>query len=717
MSPLPTHARLRKELTLFDVYAISTGAMFSSGFFLLPGIAAAHAGPSVVLAYLFASFFILPAMFSVAELATAMPRAGGAYYFIDRAMGPMAGTVGGLGTWLALVLKSAFALVGMGAYLAFFVDIPIRPLAVVLTLIFMVVNIVGAKETSGLQRVLVGLLVSILAFFVVQGLVEVVIRGPSELRRQYTPFMPFGVGGLLSTVGLVFVSYAGLTKVASVAEEVKNPDRNLPLGMILSLLTATTVYVVGVFIMVAVLEPSELRSDLTPVATAAESFFDWLPEPTGLILVVVAAVAAFASTGNAGIMSASRYPLAMARDRLVARRFATLGRFRTPTAGIVVTSAAMIVFLVLFDIEGIAKLASAFQLLLFSMLNLTVVIMRESGIDSYDPGYRSPLYPGMQIFGLLGPLWLIAEMGRLPILFTFAMIALGLVWYFHYAQPRVERSGAIFHVFERLGKRRFGGLDRELRGILKERGVRFEDPFDEVVARAIVVEAAADHDFDDVVYLACQKVAGRIGIDAVELRERFFLGTRIGDTPVSHGVALPHLRVEGLLQPELVLVRSRAGLRVPAAERSQTIDFTPRIHACFFLISPEEDPARHLRVLAEIASRVDVPDFMERWMAADTEGLRQAVLGEQHFLSLTLAEETNAASLIGRLVRELDMPEGSLIAVIHRAEKVVVPRGDTRLMQEDRLTVIGDPAGIAELERRYGGSLSEGSDALPDTLS
>ncbi|HSR40887.1 MAG TPA: amino acid permease, partial [Longimicrobiales bacterium] len=123
-------ARLKKQLGLFDVYAISTGAMFSSGFFLLPGLAAAGAGPSVVLAYGAAALFILPAMLSVAELATAMPKAGGAYYFLDRSMGPMVGTVGGLGTWLALVLKSAFALVGMGAYLAIFVDLPIEPLAV-----------------------------------------------------------------------------------------------------------------------------------------------------------------------------------------------------------------------------------------------------------------------------------------------------------------------------------------------------------------------------------------------------------------------------------------------------------------------------------------------------------------------------------------------------------------------------------------------------------
>ena len=142
--------RLKKELTLFDVVAISTGAMFSSGFFLLPGLAAAKAGPSVAIAYFIAGILILPAMFSMAELSTAMPRAGGAYYFLDRSLGPLAGTVGGLGTYLALTLKTAFALIGIGAYAAIFIELPVKPVAITLTLIFMALNIFGAKETTGL---------------------------------------------------------------------------------------------------------------------------------------------------------------------------------------------------------------------------------------------------------------------------------------------------------------------------------------------------------------------------------------------------------------------------------------------------------------------------------------------------------------------------------------------------------------------------------------
>lgn len=709
---------MRKELTLFDVYAVSTGAMFSAGFFLLPGIAAAKTGSSVALAYVCAGLLLVPAMLSLSELSTAMPRAGGIYFVLDRALGPLMGTVGGLGTWLSILFKSAFALMGMGAYLALFLDVPIRTVAIAATLAIVLLNLAGARETTRLQRALVIVVLAVMGLFLAQGLEVVFIRSPADPAAVAGrgAFLTHGLAGFTGTVGFVIVSFAGLLKVASISEEIEDPDRNIPLGMALSLATAILVIGLGVFLMTRVIPAAELHTDLAPVATAGERVFHWLPASWGRALIVTAAIFAFSAMANAGLMSSSRYPLAMARDRMLPRPFAQLNRFGSPTAGILLTGGMMIAVLLLLDVESVAKLASALMLLVFGLVNLAVVVMRETGIASYDPGFRSPGYPWLHLIGLLAPFWLIAEMGHGPLLFTLAVVAVALAWYFYYARSRVARGGgAIFHVFERLGRLRSEGLDRELRGILKERGLRVEDPFDEVVARAIVIDAGPDLDFDDVVYLACVRLAERVAVDSDELRELFFLGTRLGDTPVAHGVALPHLRLESLLQPELALVRSRAGLRVTAAGPDQPVDYAPRIHACFFLISPEEDPGRHLRILAEIAGRVDAEDFMERWLAADEGELRQTLLGEQHFLSLLLARGTPGAGLIGRQVRELDLPEGSLIAMIHRAGKIVVPRGNTRLLEDDRLTLIGDPAGIRRIEASYGGSRSEATPGPPSS--
>jgi basic amino acid/polyamine antiporter, APA family len=268
--------RLRKQLGLLDVYAICTGAMFASGFFLLPGIAAANTGPSVVLAYLASSVIMIPAMFSIAELSSAMPRAAGAYFFIHRSMGPLFGTIGGIGAWVVLVAKSAFALVGMGAYLGLFFDVPIRPLAIALTVAFAILNILGAKETARLQVWLVATLVSIMTFFIAAGGVEI-LRGDHDVVERFTPLMPFGFEGFFATIGLVFISYAGLTKVSSAAEEIRDLDRNLPLGMILALATVGFIYTAGVAILVAVIPAEQLHVDLTPVATAGGVVFGWLP--------------------------------------------------------------------------------------------------------------------------------------------------------------------------------------------------------------------------------------------------------------------------------------------------------------------------------------------------------------------------------------------------------------------------------------------------------
>lgn len=695
-----SRTKLRKELTLFDVFAISTGAMFSSGFFLLPGIAAANAGPSVVLAYLLASVLVIPPMLSKAELSTAMPRSGGTYYFLDRSLGPTAGTIAGLGTWLALILKSAFALVGMGAYLAIFVHLPIRPVAVALALAFVALNVVGAKESSRLQRGLVIVLLAILGYFIAQGLVEIVASGPSQVAGQrFRPFLPFGANGLFSTVGLVFVSYIGLTKVASVSEEIRDPDRNIPLGMWISLLVTTFVYVVGVFIIVAVLDPGELRSDLTPVATAAQVFFDWLPGQLGLVLIVVAAVAAFASTGNAGIMSASRYPLAMAKDHLVWRRFGELGRFRTPTVAICVTGAVVVFCILAFDVEAIAKLASAFQLLMFGLVNLAVIVMRESGLAAYDPGYRSPLYPWMQIVGLLAPALLIAEMGLMPVVFSTGLVGVGLAWYFLYAHERVRRRGAVLHWFERLGRDRFEGLDRELRSILKEKGPRLEDPFDQIVARARVIDMEAPVAFEEAARAAASQLAQDLPVESRVLAEGFLAGTRVGATPVSHGAALPHLRIAGIETPHMAIVRCREGLTGeigPEAPREP-------VQAVFFLVSPEELPGQHLRLLAHIAGRVDEPSFQPAWLAAATpEELRRTLVRDERFLTLRLEPDSAAASLIGHLLRETRLPKGTLVALIRRDGESFVPGGDARLREGDLLTVVGDPEAIEAVRGEFG---------------
>lgn len=701
------HDTLDKQLGLWDVFAISTGAMFSSGFFLLPGIAAAETGPSVFLAYFFAGILVLPTMFSVSELCTAMPRAGGTYYFIDRSLGPLMGTIGGFGSWLALVLKSAFALIGMGAYLGIFFDLPITLVAVVLTIIFGIINIVGAKETTFLQKVLVASLLGIMFFYIVQGLFAVFSLDIQQVTQtQFQPFFINGINGVLVTIGMVFVSYAGLTKVASVAEEVKNPDKNIPLGMILSLIVAVIVYVVGVYIMVALLDPAELREDYTPVATAGEVFLNWLPEPTGLILVVIAAIAAFASTGNAGIMSASRYPMAMARDKLLAPGFSKVhAHFGTPVVGIIGTTLLMIFFLLVFNVAAVAKLASAFQLLLFALLNLAVIVMRESKIEEYDPGFRSPFYPWMHLAGMLISVLLILEMGFLPMLFTGIIAVFSVGWFYYYAAGHVEREGALYHVHARLGKRRYHGLEHEMRNILREKGLRDEDPYEEVVARSLVIDVDKPNcRYEDIVDKASSLLAEKTGLNKHMVFESFYNENLNELIPIRQEIALNHFRCDKDIHSQMVLVRIKEGIPV-TEDHLETISQHQhkddmRIRAFIFLMSSEQHSGSHLRILAHIAEMVDNEHFMERWISAENEAeVREIMLRDERFIKLLVNEDDKTAEMINKEIRDIALPGKSLVAIVKRDNQIIIPHGNTIVKENDELSIIGEIEDIEQLKK------------------
>lgn len=684
---------LKKQLKLLDVFAISTGTTISGGFFLLPGLAASQAGPAMILAYIIAAIAILPATFSKLELATAMPKAGGVYYFIDRALGPLAGTIGGIGTWMAIILKVSFALIGMGAYLEiFFSDLPIVTIAISFAILIGGINILGIKKSGKFQVVLVtGLLIILVAF---------ISFGVPEINQfHFRNFLDSGSSSIFATAGMVYISYLGVTKVVSLAEEVKDPERNIPLGVFLSLITSFLIYTLGTIVMVGILPMNELTGNLTPVATTAAKLFG----NTGAILVTIAALLAFISVANAGAMSASRYPLAMSRDKIFPDFFKKINKKGSPSIAIIVTVGIIILSLITFNPMNIAKLASSFQLMMFGLVCLSVIIMRESRIDSYDPGYKSPFYPYMQILGVLTSLSLIIVMGWLPIIFTFSFIIIGVLWYWYYARGKVIRNGAIYHIFERLGKARYSGLDTELRGILKEKGLRADDPFDHIVARSHVINLTKKSEFNDVAKLVSEWFSKFVNHSTEEITDMFLEGTRIGATPVTHGIALPHLRLKGFKRAEMVLVKCIKGVHIKL--NNPLTDFNEEdeiVTAVFFLVSPENDPAQHLRILAQIAGRVDQKSFAVDWNnAKDDHEIREAILNEERYILIDVGKDLNTENIIGQEINELEIPEGSLIIWLRRDDQIIIPRNNTIIKKGDRLTIIGDKEGMNKLKEKF----------------
>ncbi|MBW6458386.1 MAG: APC family permease, partial [FCB group bacterium] len=325
----------KKELKLLDVFAISAGAMISSGIFVLPGLAFIQAGPAIILAYLLAAALIFPTMLAKSELATAMPRSGGTYFFIDRSMGPLLGIFAGFANWFSLAFKSAFALIGLGYFATLiFPDISemhIKIIAVAICLLFTVFNILSVKITGRIQVVLVITLIAVLFMYIATGFI-------STKPEYYQPFMPGGILTLISTAGLVFVSFGGLTKIADIAEEIENPGRNIPLGMMLSFFIVSAIYVLAVGVTVGLLPAQELSGSPVPLSLGAGKILG----KTGIIILSLAAITAFITTANAGILAASRTPMAMSKDQLLPKYFSRLSRrYKTPLISILFTSLFM----------------------------------------------------------------------------------------------------------------------------------------------------------------------------------------------------------------------------------------------------------------------------------------------------------------------------------------------------------------------------------------
>ena len=444
-------AQLQRRLGLYAVFAVSIGAMIGSGIFVLPGLAFQIGGPSVVLAYLVAGAIVLPAALAQSEMATAMPRAGGAYLYIDMAMGPLMGTVAGIGVWFSLVFKSAFALVGLGLYLELLTELDPLILGLVIGAGLLVVNLIGIKESGNVQAVLVTVVFVVLFVFIGGGATFVE-------SAHYHPFFAEGLSGLLATAALIFVSYAGVTNVASVAEEVANPARTVPVAIISSLLIMMFVYPAVTYVMVGVTPPEILAGDLTPLATASTQIFpDWMAT-----IVAIIGVVALASMANAGLLASSRYPFAMARRRLAPSVFTKVGsQSGTPTWSLILTGGLLLALVALLPVLELAKLASAFLALVLAMTCIAQIAFRSSKLWWYRPKFHAPGYPWVPALGVAASLVLITQLGLEAILGAVGIIVGGLIWYQVYGRSRAIKESAFRESVRQQGMARVLQLTEE----------------------------------------------------------------------------------------------------------------------------------------------------------------------------------------------------------------------------------------------------------------
>ncbi|MBT3772616.1 MAG: amino acid permease [Euryarchaeota archaeon] len=435
---------LERKLGLFSVIIISLSAMIGSGLFVLPSLAYAMVGGGVWLAYILAAMVVIPGALSQSELASAMPTSGGSYVFVERTFGPLFGTMTGLGLWASFLLKAAFALIGFSAYLMILQewwgsDFSALASALGMLILIALVNILGMKKIKVVQTPIVTLSI----FMLIALTFWAIINGDVDYSRASVDLHGTDDWMLMGeAAAFVLVSYAGVAKVAAIGEEVKNPGRNLPGGIMTSLAIGAILYAVLVATMVAVI-PHESFFDSSghAIEDPVRVFAEIIGGSTIGLIAAAIAVLTMTSMALAGILAASRYLYAMSRDNLLPEFLEDVhGKFETPHWAIIVTAGAMAIALVTIDVHAVAEYASGFQIMVYVLMCLCVLILRKATPSHawYEPEYNAPFRPATQLFGVFAGLCLLFFMGKEALFGGGAAIMIGGFIFFSYGKKHYQ---------------------------------------------------------------------------------------------------------------------------------------------------------------------------------------------------------------------------------------------------------------------------------------
>lgn len=400
------------EFGLFDASMIGIGAMIGAGIFVLTGIAAGEAGPASLLAFALNGVVTLFTALSYAELASAHPESGGGYAFIKKAFPGPVGFASGWMLWFSYIVACSLYAMGFGSYFWEFAEsylpflsnaafntfgehLPVVGMTVVVSVLFISINIRGSALTGRVENIITMAKIIILGIFIFFGL-KVFLDEPTESMRHFTPFFPKGSGGVIVAMGLTFIAFEGYDLIATVAEEIKEPRKTIPRATLISLVVAVSIYLLILFVSIGSVRPEAGSSweflgkyQETAIVKAAAMFMPVF----GVFLIIFGGLLSTTSALNATILASSRVAFSMGRDKMLPARIAKIHpRLRTPHIAIAVTGVILVVMAIFFPIHVIGSAASLMFLLTFALVNLSLIALRRKHPEIRG-GFRVPFYP------------------------------------------------------------------------------------------------------------------------------------------------------------------------------------------------------------------------------------------------------------------------------------------------------------------------------------
>lgn len=470
MEKFNTEVQLSREMGLIDATLIGVGAMIGAGIFVLTGIAAGVAGPGLIIAFSLNGLVALLTAFSYAELGSCYHDAGGGYLWVKEGLPKWNGFISGWMSWFAHAVACSLYALGFGAYFdlvlkEFNVVMPYfgflspqKVLAAITAVIFAYINFRGASETGKVGNFVT--IAKIIILFIFAGFGLSVLFNKPDASASFTPFLPNGWGGVFKAMGLTFIAFQGFEVISQCSEEIKNPKKNIPRAVFLSL-----VIVVPIYLLIAVVALGTVNSgSSTPWDYLASHKETALVEVSrtffvgGGIMLLVGGIISTMSALNATIYSSSRVAFAMGRDRNFPSFFGRVHKKNvTPHFSIIFSLIIVVIMAISLPIEDVASAADIMFLLLFLQVNITLIRLRKKRPD-LDRGFFTPWFPYLTIVGILLLLFLAVYMfnySPTAWIVTAIWVGLGLLVHKNYSSKREIEHTRKIRTLQNLEKKKY----------------------------------------------------------------------------------------------------------------------------------------------------------------------------------------------------------------------------------------------------------------------
>jgi APA family basic amino acid/polyamine antiporter len=452
---------LRRSLSAWDLTLLGIGAIIGTGIFVLTGTAAANqAGPAITMSYLAAGLACAFAALCYAEFASMIPIAGSAYTYAYATLGEIVAWMIGWDLILEYAVGSLTVAIGWSGYMqrllaGFGVELPvwlgapppagiINLPAVIITLLIMILLVVGVRESARFNAVMVAIKVAAVLFFLAAGVTYV---EPTN----WQPFAPYGWPGIMAAAAVVFFAYIGFDAVSTTAEEAKNPQRDLPIGIIASLVICTVLYLAVGFVLSGIVPVIQFRASeaaLPGVAMVAQSeSVAFLNAPVAYALAFIGqgwaaglvsagAVAGITSVLLVMLMSQPRIFFSMSRDRLLPPGVSKVHpRFGTPYITTIITCVVVAIFAGFTNIQAAGEMTSIGTLFAFVVVCSAVLVLRRRRPDATRP-FRVPFGPVFPILGIVSCAYLMLSLPVITWIRFLGWLDLGMIIYWLYGRRK-----------------------------------------------------------------------------------------------------------------------------------------------------------------------------------------------------------------------------------------------------------------------------------------